>query len=107
MRYARLGPSSVLVRVLINALEITVEERLFALEMCIHGQDDRSENTAQKRLIFTSKWTAAWHDGMVRALLNTNFQSFHSPIAMEEQRPSLETPTGHTADRPEFSRRSS
>ena len=44
---------------------------------------------AQKRLIFTSKWTAVWHHGMVHALLNTHLQSFHSPIAMKEKRPSL------------------
>ena len=33
-----LGPSWVLV--LRNALEITVEERPLALEMCLHGYDD-------------------------------------------------------------------
>ena len=68
MRYARLGPSSVLVGVLItelglpcrgftstlelgpswflilrNALEITVEERPLALQMCLHGQVDGPE----------------------------------------------------------------
>ena len=48
---------------------------------------------AQKRLIFTSKWTTVWHHGMVHALLNTHLPSFHSPFAMEEQRPSLQTPT--------------
>ena len=36
-----LGPSWVLV--LRNALEITVEERPLALEMCLRGQDDRHE----------------------------------------------------------------
>ena len=48
---------------------------------------------AEKRLIFTSKRTTAWHHGVVDALLNTHLQSFDSPIAMEEERPSLETPT--------------
>ena len=36
-----LGPSWVLV--LRNAWEITVEERLLALQMCLHGEDDRPE----------------------------------------------------------------
>ena len=36
-----LGPSWVLV--LRNALDIRVEERLIALEMCLHGRDDRPE----------------------------------------------------------------
>ena len=47
---------------------------------------------AQKRLIFTSKWTTVWHHGMVQVILITDLPSFHSPIAMEEQRPSLQTP---------------
>ena len=51
---------------------------------------------AQKRLIFTSNWTTVWHHGMVHATLNTHLPSFHSPIAPEEQRPSLQTPTCHT-----------
>ena len=51
-----------------------------------------------KRLIFTSKWTTAWHHGVRDASLNAHLQSFHSPIAVEEQ-PSLETPTGHNGDR--------
>ena len=33
-----------------------------------------------------------WHHGMVHTLLNTHSPSFHSPIAMEEQRPSLQGP---------------
>ena len=48
---------------------------------------------AQKWLIFTSKWTTVWHHGMVHALLNTHLPSFHSPIAMEEQQRSLQSPT--------------
>ena len=48
---------------------------------------------ARKRLIFTSKWTTVWHHGMVHALLNTHLPSFNSPIATEEQRASLQTPT--------------
>ena len=62
---------------------------------------------AEKRLIFTSKWTTVWHHGMVHALLNTHLASFHSPIAMEEQRPSLQTPTSYPGDRDECAKRSS
>ena len=36
-----LGPSWVLI--LRNALEITVEERPLAVQMCLHGQDDRPQ----------------------------------------------------------------
>ena len=43
-----------------------------------------SPNAAGKRLIFTSKWTTAWHHGAVHALLNTHLPSFDSPIAMKE-----------------------
>ena len=46
---------------------------------------------AQKWLIFTSKWTTAWHHGAVHALLNTDLPSFDTPIVMKEQRPSSET----------------
>ena len=60
-----------------------------------------------KRLIFTSKWTTAWHHGVVHALLNTHLPSFDSPIAMKEQRPSSETPAWRSGDRPELSGRSS
>ena len=66
-----------------------------------------SLNTAQKRLVFTSKWTTAWHHGVVHALLNTHLPSFDSPIAMKEQRPSSETPAWRSGDRPELSGRSS
>ena len=82
--------------VLRNALVITVEERSLALEMCLHGHDDGPKTCskrAQNRLVFTSKWTTVWHHGMVQAVLNTHLPSFDSPIAMEEQRPSLQTPT--------------
>ena len=48
-----------------------------------------------------------WHHGMVHALLNTHLPSLDSPIAMEEQQPSLETGIRHTGDRPKFSARSS
>ena len=48
---------------------------------------------AQKRLTFTSKWTTAWQNGVEDASLNPHLQSFGSPIAMEERRPSLRTPT--------------
>ena len=87
----RLGLSWVLV--LLNAYEIGIEEKQLALERVMQVQDDHPEKTAQKRLIFTSKWTTAWHHGVADALLNTHLQSFNSPIPMEEERPSLETPT--------------
>ena len=48
---------------------------------------------AQKRLIFTSKWTSVWHHVMVHALLNTDLHFFDSPIVLEDERPSLQTPT--------------
>ena len=47
---------------------------------------------AQKRLVFTLKWTTVWHHSMVHAVLNTHLRPLDSPIAMEEQRPSLQTP---------------
>ena len=65
---------------------------------------------AQKRLIFTSKWTTVWHHGMVHALLNTHLRSFESLIPMEEQRPHCKRPLDTTKivlsfqdDRPENS----
>ena len=91
--------------VLRNAWEITVEERPLALEMCLNGYGDCPENTAGKRLIFTSKWTTAWHHGVVHALLNTHLPSFDSPIAMKEQRPSSETPAWRSGDRPKNSKK--
>ena len=62
---------------------------------------------AQRRLIYTAKWTTAWHHGMVHGLLNTHLPSFDGQIAIKEQWPvtSLETRTRHTADCPELSRR--
>ena len=39
-----------------------------------------------------SKWTMAWHHGVRDTSVNTHLQSFDSPIAVEEERPSLETP---------------
>ena len=62
---------------------------------------------AQKRLVFTSKSPTPWHHGMAHALFPTHLHSFDGPIAMEEQQPSLETPTQQTNDRPEFSGQSS
>ena len=47
----------------------------------------------EKQLIFTSKWTTAWHHGVIDVSLNIHLQSFHSPIIVEEERPSLETHT--------------
>ena len=58
----------------------------------LNFQDDRPEK-GRKRLIFTSKWTTVWHHGMIHAVLNTHLPSFDSPIAMGEQRPSLQTRT--------------
>ena len=62
---------------------------------------------AQKWLVFTSKSPTPWHHGMAHALFPTHLHSFDGPIAMEEQRPSLETPVRQINDRLEFSRRSS
>ena len=97
-----LGPSLVWI-VWMFALEITVEERSLALPMCFHRRDDRAQTRLKKWLVFTSKWTIVWHHGMVHALLITHLPSFNSPIAIKEQRPSLETPTRHTGNRPELS----
>ena len=58
-----LGPSWVLV--LRNALEITVEERLLAFEMCLHGQDDRPETRLKNGLFSPQngppRGTTAWY----------------------------------------------
>ena len=43
--------------------------------------------------MFTSKWTSVWHHGMVHATLNTHMPLLDSRTAMEEQQPSLQTPT--------------
>ena len=48
---------------------------------------------AQKRLVFTSKSPTPWHHGMAHALFTTHLYSFDGPIAMEEELPSLQTPT--------------
>ena len=49
-------------------------------------------NMVEKRLIFTSKWTTAWHHGERDALLNTHLLSLDGPIIVEEW-PSLQMPT--------------
>ena len=49
-------------------------------------------NLVEKWLIFTSKWTTAWHHGARDTSLNTHLPSFDSPFTMLEERPSLETP---------------
>ena len=49
---------------------------------------------AQKRLVFTSKSPTPWHHGMAHTLFPTHLRSFDGPIAVQEQRPSLETRTG-------------
>ena len=58
-----LGPSWVLV--LRNALETTVEERLLALEMRIHSQDDRPETRLKNGLFSPQngppRGTTAWY----------------------------------------------
>ena len=84
----RLGPSWALV--LLNALVIRVEGKQLVLETALHGHD-HPEKRLKKRLFFTSKWTTVWHNGVAYTILNTNSQSFHRPIAMEEERPSFET----------------
>ena len=60
---------------------------------------------AQKQLVFTSKSPTPWHHGMAHALFPTHLHSLDGAIAMEEQRPSLETPTQQTNNRPKFSGR--
>ena len=58
-----LGPSWVLV--LHNALEITVEERPLALEMCLHGYDDCPETRLKNGFFLPQNepWrgTTAWY----------------------------------------------
>ena len=61
---------------------------------------------AKKRLVFTSKSPGPWHHGMAHALFPTHLHFFDGPIAMEEQRRSLEAPTRQTNDCLEFSGRS-
>ena len=70
-----------------------MEEERPALEIVLHIQDDDPKKTVEKRLIFTQKWTTILHHGVGDASLNTHLQSFDSPMAMEEERPSLETPS--------------
>ena len=57
---------------------------------------------AQKRLVFSSKSPTPWHHGMAHALFPTHLHAFDGLVGMEEQRPSLETPTRHTNDCLEF-----
>ena len=49
---------------------------------------------AQKRLVFTFNSPTTWHHGMAHALFPTHLHSFDGPIAVEEQRPSLENLRG-------------
>ena len=86
-----LGPSWV--RALLNALQITVEERLLALRICLQRRDDRLDTHLKNGPFFTSKLTTAWHHGMAHALLKTRLHPFESPFAMEEERASLKKPT--------------
>ena len=70
-----------------------MEEKRLALEMVLHNQDDHPEKAAQNRLISPQNGplhsTTAWET----PLLNTHLKSCDSPATMEEERPSLETPT--------------
>ena len=50
-------------------------------------------NLVENRLLFTSKWSTAWHHGVKETSLNTPLQLVHCQIAVQEERPSLETPT--------------
>ena len=62
---------------------------------------------APKRPVFTLPPPTPWHHGMAQALFCTHLHSFDGPIAMEDQRPPLKTPTRQTNGRPQFSGRSS
>ena len=68
-----------------------MEQRLLALEMRLHNKDNRAQ-IRLKNGSFSPQPTS-WKHRMVHALLNNDLHSFHSAIAMEEQRPSLKTPT--------------
>ena len=48
-------------------------------------------NLLEEPLIFTSKWTPAWHHNTRDASLNTRLKSFDRPMATEEERRVLET----------------
>ena len=47
-------------------------------------QDNRPENRL-KRLIFTSKWTTAWHHNVRDTSVNRFLESFDAPINVEEE----------------------
>ena len=51
---------------------------------------------AQKRPFFTSKLPIPWHHGVAQKFFPAHLHSFDGPIAMDEQQPSLETPTWQT-----------
>jgi hypothetical protein len=87
---------------LLNALEITVEQSPLALQMFLHGQADRTETWLNNGL-FSPRNRPARGTTALLSLFPTHLHSFDGPIAMEEQRPSLETPTWQTNDRPKFS----
>ena len=69
-----------------------MKEKRLALEMVQHLQDNHPQKRLKKRLIFTLKWTTAWHHSVGDASFRTLLQSFQCPNNMEEKRPSLETP---------------
>ena len=61
-----------------------------------------AENSEPENSSFPSQnGPPPWHRGVRDAPLNTHLQSFDGPIIVEEERPSLETPTRHTGHRPE------
>ena len=71
--------------------------------MVLNVEDNRPQKQLKKVLIFTAKWATTWLHGVREASMNTHLRSFDSPIAVEEEQPSLETPTWDTGDRPELS----
>ena len=77
-----------------------MEERPLALEMFLHSQDD--QNTAQKRLIFTSKWTTALHHGMAHTLVNTHLQSLIVQCQWKKNGPHWKCPLDTPAIIPNF-----
>ena len=90
-----------------NAWEITVEERLLAFDMCLHGRDDRPETQLENGLFSPQNGPPRGTTVCYTPQLNTHSPPFDSPIAMKEQRPSSETPAWRGGDRRELSGRSS
>ena len=76
-----------------------VHKKSYLAPPCVHFLIFKS---GSKMAHFALKWTTASHHGVGNASLNTHLQSFHSPIAVEEERPSLEMPNLRAGDRPEL-----